>query len=189
MGKKEQARSYLAQGVVESLLNDNNVQNTTLFYKNPITKRKELNEKILDLFLRIHSQHQKNEKLLVLLRELNNQGYQLPDLLCLNPETAEPFFHEVKTHNRKLKLSDLNKKQKEAIEILGKNGYVVHITNVRFEIELNENKEVLDYSNKEEGRALSEEVPKNHKVKVKIKENSIKETHFPNVFIEEIEVY
>jgi len=183
MGKSEQSRSYLAEGIVKSLLEDNGVKTTRIIKAD---KGNSLNEEILNLFLRIHS---KDEKLLELLKELNLKGFELPDFLCLAPKTNEPFFHEVKTENRKLKLSDLRKAQREAIKIIAKEGYVVHITNVRFGIELNENEEDNDYSNKEQGKVLRGElIPKDSKIKVEMKQNYIKPTNYNNIFIEELEV-
>ena len=183
MGKFEQSRSYLAQGIVEGLLDKEEVKNTPLFHK--LNNKKVLNEKVLNLFLRVYS---KNEELIGLLSQLNREGYHLPDLLCINPETKEAFFHEIKSENRKLKLSDIRKKQKEALKKLADSGYVVHITNIIFDKVLNDEEDAWDIANKEEGRSLYEDISKNADAKLKIRENYIKDTINPNIFIQEIEV-
>lgn len=129
MGKSEQSRSYLAEDFIEGLLEKKGAKVTRLFIAN---NGPELNEKILNLFLRIYS---KNENLFQLLKELNSQGFQLPDFLCLKPKTNTPAFYEVKSENRKLKLSYLKKEQKEAIKKIANEGYDVYITNVHFKFE------------------------------------------------------
>jgi hypothetical protein len=183
MGKSEQARSYSAEGIVWELLEQNGVKITRLRI-GVKGKGYILNEDALKLFLQIYS---KNEKLISLLKELDSKNLLLPDFLCLNPKTGEPFFHEVKSDKRKLKLSEIQ--EKEAIKILGKNGYSVHITNVKFGYKLNEKEEDMTFSNKEQGKIMTGEIiPKNKKVKLKIRLNDIKETSSKNVYIEELEV-
>lgn len=185
INKKEKSRiykakSYSAEGFVSGYYTIQGVKNTSMIITD---KGNRLNEKILNLFLRVYTL---DTKLITLLKDLNAKHLSLPDLLCINPETKEPFFTEVKNSDKKLSLSEIS--EKKSIKILAEKGYTTHIAIVEFTSETNNSPEVTNYALKEQGKVVKGEEVDMVDCRFRIESSELRTTSVENVYIIDMKV-